>query len=98
MDSKVNASIRKILENQFPMESQTLKEKTKDNDYRLARPFFHRICPIGPQSEDTDDLAYWKSIPAEVKKDEVKRMHSFFFNTTKDFERDTIKPLPFRFN
>ena len=95
MDSKVNASIRKILENQFPVESQMLKEKTKDNDYRLPRPLFHDICPIGPRPEDTDDHAHWKSIPAEVKKDEVKRMHSFFFSTTKDFESDNIKPLPF---
>ena len=96
MDSKVNASTQKILENKFPKETQTLKEQLKDNDYNLPRPKFHKIRPLGPRSQDTDDLAYWKRIPAEVKKDEVKRMHSFFFNSMNKFEsaNENIKPLP----
>ena len=96
MDSKVNSSTRKILEQLYLKPEHSLKEKIRNVDYRLPRPRFHKIRPIGPKSYDTADLAYWKRIPAEVKKDEFKRMHSFFFGTTSESEPtcDNIKPFP----
>ena len=85
MDRKVNRSIRKILEKDVPFYELTLPEKVKNNKRRLPQPNFE-VRLKGPQIKDSVDLTHWKTLPTEVKENEVERMHSFLFNTTKDFE------------
>ena len=80
IDQKVNRSIRKILEKNVPFYELTLPEKVKHSSGRLPRP------TIGAKLKEPIDLTHWKSIPTGDKEHELKRMHSFLFNTTKDFE------------
>lgn len=97
MDNKVNKSIRKILEKEVPKYELTLADKVKNSDHQLPQPGHHTVRPMGPQGQVPNDQAHWKSLPMDVKKHELKRMHSFLFNTTSKFEteRENFLPRPF---
>ena len=88
IDQKVNRSLRKILDKNVPFYELTLPEKVKHNARQLPRPTIGAKLK-GLQSKEPIDLTHWKSIPTEDKEHEVKRMHSFLFNTTKDFELES---------
>ena len=94
MDNKVNKSIRKILEKDVPKYELTLADKVKNSDHQLPQPGHHAVRPMGPQGPVPSDQAHWKSLPMDVKKHELKRMHAFLFNTTSEFETEREKFLP----
>ena len=96
MDSKLNCSIRKILDKDVPFYELTLPEKVKNNEKQLPKPM-HELRPLGPQNEDPKDLSHWKSLPRDVKKHEVKRMRSFLFGKTKKYELKSENFLPCQF-
>ena len=96
MDKKLNQKIRKILDRDVPLYELTLPEKVKNSGKRLPKPDFD-VRPIGPWNLDPNDLAHWKSVPSDIKKHEVKRMHSFLFNKTKDFELKSENFSPIQF-
>ena len=55
---------------------------------------------IGHVFEEPVDLAHWKNLPADVKEDEVMRMHAFFFQNTAEFSKfpgikECFMPNPF---
>ena len=54
----------------------------------------HAVRPLGEQDKDPRDFAHWKSVPQDIKEHEVKRMHSFLFNKTEDFELKNEEYLP----
>ena len=97
MDSKVNRAIRKILDKDVPLYEVTLPEKVKNSKGQLPRPTGYDVRPIGPSSKEPNDFAHWKSLPKDVKKHEVKRMHCFLFNTTQKFELANETFLPGQF-
>ena len=80
MDSKINKKIGKLL----------------TNADALPIPFPATLLPLPdpPKSiysvlglDETYDLTHWKSLPADVKEDEVKRMHAFFFDNTDELSK-----------
>ena len=96
MDNKLNRRIRKILDKDVPIYELTLPEKVKNSAKRLPKPKFD-VRPMGRQENDPNDLAHWKSVPNDYKEHEVKRMHSFLFKTTEDFELKSENFLPCQF-
>ena len=96
MDTKLNRRIRKILDKDVPLYELTLPEKVKNSAKVLPKPKFD-VRPMGLQEKDPNDLAHWKSVPNDFKKHEVKRMHSFLFNKTENFELKSETFLPCQF-
>ena len=91
MDQKINQTIRKILDEAVPFYEVTLPEKVKYSERHLPRPVNFDV------RQEPDDNAHWIGLPKKVKKHEVKRMHSFLFNTTQKFELESEKFLPTKF-
>ena len=96
MDNKVNKKIRKILDRDVPKYELTLADRMKHSNSQLPQPNY-TVRPMGSQVHIPNDLAHWKSLPSDVKDNEVERMHSFLFSTTSKFEseKETFMPLPF---
>ena len=97
MDHKINRTIRKILDEAVPFYEVTLPEMVTNRDGQLPQPDNFDVRPTGPQGKEPDDFSHWKSIPNEVKKHEMKRMHCFLFNTTREFELEGETFLPHQF-
>ena len=93
MDRKLNKRIRKILDKDVPLYELTLPEKVQNTAKVLPKPK-HAVRPLGEQDKDSGDFAHWKSVPHDIKEHEVKRMHSFLFNKTEDFEHKNEEYLP----
>ena len=109
IDNKINKKVRKLLTNvdtlpiPFPV---TLPEQI--NRCTLSIKDLHKLPIPGPpkralvglELDEPVDLAHWKSLPADVKEDELERMHAFFFQNTAEFSRfpgskEYFMPNPF---
>ena len=93
MDRKLNKRIRRILDRDVPQYELTLPEMVQNAAKALPKPK-HAVRPLGEQDKDPRDFAHWKSVPQDIKEHEVKRMHSFLFNKTEDFELKNEEYLP----
>ena len=93
MDRKLNKRIRRILDKDVPQYELTLPEMVQNTAKALPKPK-HAVRPLGEQDKDPRDFAHWKSVPQDIKEHEVKRMHSFLFNKTEDFELKNEEYLP----
>ena len=80
MDSKINKKVRKLLENvdalpiPFPatLPEQIDKCTLSINDlHKLPMPGPFKRTHIGLKLDEPVDLTHWKSLPADVKEDEV---------------------------
>ena len=66
------------------------------NDLRkLPKPEPLKMNHLGLKYEVSQDLAHWRSVPADVKEDEVKRTHAFLFENTAELSKFTGSKEPF---